>query len=73
MKSSDIAKLAASIATGYITYEAAINLLDNDGDVSLLDSLIAGGVAGAAGGIVGGLMDATGASDLVDGIFGDLF
>ncbi len=73
MRASDIAKLAASVATGYITYEAATKLLGNDGDISLLDSLVAGGVAGTAGGIVGGLMDKTGASNLVDDVFGDLF
>lgn len=73
MKASDIAKLAASIAAGAITYNAAVDMLDNDGDVSLLDSLIAAGAGGVAGGLIGGIMDKTGVSGLVDDVADDLF
>lgn len=69
MRSSDIAKLAASIAAGSVTYSAVINQLDDDGDVSLLDSLLAGGAAAVAGAVVSEAMDATGISDLIDDIF----
>lgn len=73
MRASDIAKLAASIAVGSITYEAAVDMLDNDGDVSLLDSLMAGAVGGVAGGIVSGLMDKTGVTGVVDDVLGGWF
>jgi len=73
MRSSDIAKLAASVAAGYITYEAAVDFLDNDGEVSFLDKVLAGSAGGVVGGIVGGLMDSTGVSDLIDDVTDDLF
>lgn len=73
MKASDIAKLATSVATGVVTYEVACNMLDDDGEVSTLDKLIAGGaglgVAAATSGIVSDVMDATGVSDVIDSLF----
>jgi hypothetical protein len=72
MRASDIAKLAASIGAGYITYEAASNMLSSDGDKSMLDSIIAGAAGGIAGGLVGELMDSTGATDMIDDVFGEM-
>ena len=73
MRPSEIAKLAAGIAAGSLTYGAVVDDLDDDGDVSMLDSLLAGGasaITGALGGrIIGNAMDATGVSDLVDDLF----
>ncbi len=77
MRASDIAKLAASIAAGSLTYHAAIDMLDDDGDVSLLDGMMASGAGivggGVVGSIVGHVMDETGVSDLVDDISDTLF
>jgi hypothetical protein len=42
MRTSDIAKLAASVAAGYITEEAAFALVSEDSDVLLLGRLIEG-------------------------------
>lgn len=77
MRTSEIAELAAAIAAGSISYSAAIDRLDDDGDVSILDSLIAGG-AGALGGAIGGsvartVMRKTGISRAIDDIADDLF
>lgn len=77
MQPSDIAKLAASIAAGSMTYSAARRHLSSDGDLSILDSLVAGG-AGALGGAIGGrvvseIMDETGITDLIDDTVGGLF
>lgn len=69
MQASDILKLAASVAAGSLTYEAAAESLSSDGDRSVLDSILAGGAGLAAGGLVGGLLDATGISGIVDDIF----
>jgi hypothetical protein len=69
MKASDIAKLAAGIAAGSLTYDAVVDQLDDDGDISLLDTILASGAGGVTGSIVGGLMDATGVSEVIDEIF----
>ena len=72
MQASQIAKLAASIGTGAISYEAVTESLSEDG-VSHLDSVLgmgAGIVGGAIGGrIIGNIMDSTGVSDVIDDIF----
>ena len=74
MKASDIAKLAASIAAGSITYEAARDSLDPEHH-SLLDAAIAAGAGAVAGSVAAAALDATGASDLIDDatdfLFGD--
>jgi hypothetical protein len=69
MRASDIAKLAAAIAAGSITYNAVVSQLDDDGDISLLDSILAGGAGSIAGAAAGKIMDATGVSDLIDEVF----
>ncbi len=68
MKASDIAKLAAGIAAGSITYGAAKSQLESDGDLSLLDNLLAAGAGAVAGAAVSKVMDATGVSGLVDDV-----
>jgi hypothetical protein len=77
MKSSDIAKLAASVAAGSISYEMARKTLSLDGDISLLDSLLASG-SGLIGGAIGGkvietVMDETGLTNLIDETFGSFW
>lgn len=77
MRASEIAELAAMIAAGSITYQAAIDQLDDDGDISILDSLIAGS-AGAIGGTIGGsvarsVMRKTGISRAIDDVVDDIF
>jgi hypothetical protein len=47
MRASDIAKLAASVAAGYITEEAAYALLSEDGDVLLLGRILDGDTTAA--------------------------
>ena len=65
MRASDIAKLAASIDAGYVTYDTAIGLLRSDADISLLDSFLAS-LAGAAD---AGAADAGGADADIIGDF----
>lgn len=77
MLASDIAKLAASIAAGSVSYDMARSRLSSDGDISLLDSILSGG-AGALGGAIGGrvvseVMDRTGVTDLIDDTVGSIF
>lgn len=73
MKTSDIAKLAATVATGVITYEVACDMLDDDGEVSTLDKIIAAGagvgVAAVSSNIISDVMDSTGISDFIDDLF----
>ena len=74
MHASDIAKIAASVVAGSLTYEAASHLLG--GNNSLLDQFIAGGAASVAGGVVGEVMDDLGVSGAIDkgvGEFESLF
>lgn len=73
MKASDIAKLAAAVAAGSITQQAALTQLESDGERSLLDQLLAAGAGAATGAAVAGLMDATGVSDLIDDVTDSIF
>lgn len=72
MRASDIAKFVAAIAAGSITYNAVVSQLDDDGDISLLDSLLAGGASSIAGAITSSLMDKSGVSDIIDDFCDDL-
>ena len=71
MRSSDIAKLAASVVAGYVTYDSAISLLEKDSDISLLDNFIAAASGGFVSGLVSDIMDSSGLSDAIDDGFGD--
>jgi hypothetical protein len=73
MKASDIAKLAAAIAAGSITQQAALAQLESDGERSLLDQLLAAGAGAATGTAVASIMDATGVSDLIDDVTDSIF
>lgn len=68
MRPSDLAKIAAGLAAGSITHDAALSLLG--GDHGLLDKLLAGGagIAGAAigGSLAGRVMDEVGISEALD-------
>lgn len=72
MEASDIAKLAASVAAGAITYDVATSLLGGNRELSLLDSLIAGAASGVVGSIAGEVMDATGVSEIIDDVAGEV-
>lgn len=76
MKPSDIAKIAAQVTAGSISYEHAKTLLPST-NIPLLDSLITGAggmVGGAIGGrVIGEVMDRTGITDVIDDVVGDLF
>ncbi len=73
MKASDIAKLAAAIAAGSITQQAALETLESDGERSLLDQLVAAGAGVATGSAVAGIMDATGVTGLIDDVTESIF
>jgi hypothetical protein len=71
LKASDVAKLAAGIAAGYFTSSYVSSLIEDEDD-GMLEKLIKMGGSAAAGGVVGkatsDLMDATGASDVIDDV-----
>lgn len=72
MNASDLIKGAATLATGAMAYDVAIDAMDDDGleTVENIAAIGVGLVGGAfAGKLIGSAMDATGASDAIDEFF----